>query len=227
MNRIGIITGLASEARCFARRQSDRQLDIACSGADPFRADELARRMAAANCDGLVSFGLAGGLAPDLRCGDLILPESVVSGSSIWPTDDGWRGRLCERLRPETNVLSGAIAGSPALVSTPEDKAALREKTNASAVDMESQAVAAAAAEAKLPFLVVRVIADTYDKAVPAWTTDIISPRGNIRSFAAMMALVANPGDFPRLFTLAKENGQAMSVLRRVASLARGDFGFR
>lgn len=227
MNRIGIITGLASEARCFARRQSDRQLDIACSGADPSRARELAQRMAAANCEGLVSFGLAGGLAPDFRCGDLILPKRVVSGSSVWQSDDGWRDRLSERLRSETNLLTGAIAGSPVLVSTPEKKAELRKESNASAVDMESQAVAAVAAEAKMPFIVVRVIADTYDKAVPAWTANIISPRGNIRSFAAMMAVAANPGDLPRLFALAKDNGQAMSVLRRVASLARGDFGFR
>ena len=214
MPRFGIITGLASETRCFVGSKRD----IACSGANSARARELARRMAADGCAGLVSFGLAGGLDPALRCGDLVLPESVTFGPSVWAVDEAWR----ERLLQELEAVGGAIAGSPTLVATAQMKAELRAQTGAVAVDMESHAVAAVAHEAGLPFVVVRVIADTYEVAVPAWTTNIIGANGKVKALAAMKALAANPSDIPRLFRLAGQNGRAMAVLGRVASFVRG-----
>lgn len=194
------------------------KLDVACSGADSARAGELARGMAANGCEGLVSFGLAGGLDPNLRCGDLVLPDRVISGSSVWAADEEWRQRLLQDL----DIVGGAIAGSSTLVATPQMKADLRRETGAVAVDMESHAVAVAAHEAGLPFVVIRVIADTYEVAVPAWVANIIGRNGKVRLIAAMAALAANPLDIPGVFGLAGQNGRAMAVLRRVATFVGG-----
>jgi len=220
--RLGIITGLESEARCFARWQGDCQLDIARSGADSARASILAQAMASSGCDGLVSFGLAGGLHPDLHCGDLVLPETVICGSAVRPVDEGWRDRLFRRLGTEFNIMGGAIAGSYTLAGSPEEKAALRRETGAIAVDMESRAVAGAG----LPFVVVRVIADTHDKAIPDWATNVIGADGKVFPVAVVKAIFANPGSISRLFSMATENREATTVLRRVATLVQGDFGF-
>ncbi|MBT3360149.1 MAG: hypothetical protein HN403_11040 [Rhodospirillales bacterium] len=222
MPRLGIITGLASEARCLTGWPGDCQLNIACSGADSARATEIAREMAASGCDGLVSFGLAGGLDPGLRCGDLVLPESVIYSDTVWPVDAEWRKRLLGQLSPKIRAVGGAIAGSSALVTSPEEKAALRKDTGAMAVDMESHAIAGA----NLPFIAVRVIADPYDKAVPDWGAGVIGTDGAVMPTAAAKAIFKNLGSFTRLLGVAVENRQAISVLRRVAMLVRGDFGF-
>ena len=68
---------------------------VACSGGSPERARAEAARLAAEGATGLVSFGLAGGLAPELRPGDLVLPETVQApdGRSL-PTDPAWRDNL-------------------------------------------------------------------------------------------------------------------------------------
>ena len=75
---VGVVTGSWVEARCL-RRQDVR---VACSGGSAERARSEAARLVAEGAAALVSFGLAGGLAPELRPGDLLLPETVRSAGA-------------------------------------------------------------------------------------------------------------------------------------------------
>jgi adenosylhomocysteine nucleosidase len=78
----------------------------------------------------LVSFGIAGALAPDLPVGTLIDATRVVdeSGTVLW--EGGPLGAASAR--------TGTILGASRIVDDPAERARLHEQTGAAAVDMES-----------------------------------------------------------------------------------------
>ena len=78
----------------------------------------------------LVSFGIAGALAPDLPVGTVIDATRVVdeSGAVLW------EGAPLGAARART----GTILGASRIVDDPAERARLHERTGAEAVDMES-----------------------------------------------------------------------------------------
>jgi hopanoid-associated phosphorylase len=222
--RVAVVTGLRAEARCL-RGLSVR---VACSGASPERARAAAARLLAEGAAALVSFGLAGGLAPDLRPGDLLLPETVRApdGRSL-PTDSGWRGRL--RARFETGGLrarGGSLAGSERIVGIVAAKRALREASGAMAVDMESHEVAAVARAAGIPFVAIRAVADPYDRVIPQAALEALTPDGHVRVLATLGGVIREPGQLIALVRLGRASAAALATLRRVALLAGVTLGF-
>jgi adenosylhomocysteine nucleosidase len=215
---VGVLTGLRAEARCLRRLN----LRVACSGGSSERARGEAERLVAEGAARLVSFGLAGGLAPELRPGDLILPEIVLApdGRSLAP-DPGWRERLRLALEKRgVRAARGALAGSATVVATLADKQALLETTGAVAVDMESHEVAAAAAAAGIPFLVIRAIADPSDRVVPQAALEALRPDGRVRVLATLGGVIRQPGQLIALLRLGRETAAALAALRRAALLA-------
>ena len=215
---IGVVTGLVAEARCLRQGQNR----FVCTGGDSARARAGAERLVTQDVCALCSFGLAGGLKPDLPSGTLLLPEAVIlpSGDKI-ETETNWRERLdylavSEGLEPKRLT----IAGSDEIVATPAAKKALFEATDAAAVDMESHAVGKVAMEAKLPFVIVRVVADTHDEIIPNAAREGLGEDGQIRPLAVLMELMRRPAETRSLIRLGRESGRALSALKRVASLA-------
>ncbi len=173
---------------------------------------------------GLVSFGLAGGLAGGLAPGDLLIPDAVVlpDGRRIG-TDPAWRARLAATLeRAGMHPHGMAIAGSVHVVATPAAKAALAARSGAAAVDMESVAVAEVAAQAGLPFLVLRTVADRSDQVVPWVAQSAIDGQGEIRHLAVLAGLIGRPWEIGSLMALGRSSARGLASLRRVAALAPG-----
>lgn len=223
--RIGIVTGLISEANCLqsAARAlgADRRPLMFCSGADAGRAAAGIAGMIAEGVSGLLSFGVAGGLDPKLRPGDVIVAEAVIApDGSRYATQAEWRGRVVEAAGGPRQLTVASIAGSDTPVLTRTAKARLHHETGAAALDMESHIAAAAAAAAGLPFLAVRVVADPADRRVPSAALAGIGPDGNVRPFAVIGRLVMKPWEIPSLMRLAEANRAAHAGLRRVAALA-------
>jgi hopanoid-associated phosphorylase len=218
VSALGVVAGYRAEARCL----TGPGLRVLCSGADPDRARSAARRLCDEGVAGLVSFGLAGGLAADLAPGDPLLPETVIlpGGASV-ATDPAWRARLAATLkRAGLNARSGPIAGSERLLATPDAKRALAAQIGALAVDMESHGVAEIAQQAPLPFLVVRAVADGSDQAIPSSVLGAVDARGNIRHLALLGGLIARPWEIFPLIALGRSSGRGLASLRRVAVLA-------
>jgi adenosylhomocysteine nucleosidase len=221
---VAVVAGFQAEAWCL--RALD--LGVAFSGGSAERARSEAERLVAEGAAALVSFGLAGGLAPGLRAGDLLLPETVRSArSASWPVDPVWRERVHARLgaggrEPE----AGALVGSDRVVATATEKRALLEAAGARAVDMESHAVAAVASAAKIPFLVLRAIADPADQVVPQVAREALRPDGAIRIRATFGGLLRQPGELIALFRLARQSALALAALRRGARIAGPGLGF-
>ncbi len=189
-----------------------------CSAARTARAYNQSLELIAEGCQGLVSFGTAGGLMPDLEPGALVLADSVVrDDGKVFQASKPWLERMEKAVDGLGAVTGAAIAGSDTVVANPEAKRVLAAKTSAVAVDMESHAVARAAEEAGVPFLVVRVVADALGRTLPEWILGTVGESGGTRPGAVLSGLAQHPWDLPALVGLAGDNRKAMAALRRVA----------
>jgi adenosylhomocysteine nucleosidase len=216
-NPVAVVTGLLAEARCLR----GLKMRIACTGGSAERAHAEALRLVAGGASALVSFGLAGGLVPELRPGDLLLPETVrsPSGESI-RTHLPWRQRLSSVLQAgSVSISDGTLAGSARVVAVPSDKRALFETTGARAVDMESYVVAEVARNAGIPFVVIRAIADPADRAIPQPALEALRPDGRIRIPAIVGGVIRQPGQLSALVRLGRDTATALATLRRAAAL--------
>lgn len=210
---IGVVTGLVFEARDFR----------AGWGAD---APPLATGLGEAACvaaatlaeDGaraLVSFGLAGGLARGLAPGTAIVADRVVAA-------EGWRLPDTTALADELGACTGTLWAATTPLLTPADKHDAAARSGALAVDMESAHVLATAARYGLPALVVRVVADPAERALPRLAASAARPDGTLDPWATAAALLRYPADWPLVALSARDTARARAGLRRAAAgLAR------
>src|SRR5262245_7728973 len=154
-------------------------------------------RAIAGECRGLISFGVAGGLSPDLRAGTCLVGSTIVCERAQFITDRSWSMNLL-RLIPD--AVHGAIAGvPPPAVAHPEAKRVLHLSTGALAVDNESHLVASVAAAQGLPFAAVRVILDPATRVLPAVALAAIRADGTIDLAALMRSVMRAPSELPTL----------------------------
>lgn len=222
MSRLGIVTGMVAEADRLAaavRSLSEpaRPL-VAAAGGDASRATTQARSFAEAGVSGLVSFGIAGGLDPSLAPGDVVLADRVVApDGTAYSVDERWRLSVAAMLTAIGPVRQGSIVGANRALTRPADKAALHERMAVLAVDMESHAVAAVGAEAGLPVLVLRVVADPASRVVPSCALAGIGADGAQRPFAVLAQLAVHPWEMPALIRIARDTATAMRSLAAAA----------
>lgn len=226
MSRIGVIVGLASEAECLEAIPAEHRPPVAVAGASAARATAAAAQFLDEGCAGLVSFGLAGGLDPDIEPGTVVVADAVLAPDGTrYPADEAWRRALAAKLDGRVLYRTGAIAGSSGSIDGAEAKIALNRRTGALAVDMESHGVAEAARRAGRPFIAVRVVADPATRSIPPWLLAAIDDDGTIRPGVIAGGLFLQPWKVWELIGLARENGRAIAALRRVALHAGPGFG--
>lgn len=218
MNQVGVVTGMVAEARCLPRPVAVGSSAFLCSGGDARSAAACARRLLAEGADGLLSFGLAGGLDPALRAGAVVLAEGVIGpNGERWPADRAWRDALVAIPGPDSLIM-GDVAGSDRPLVSASEKAELFAATHAYAVDMESHAVARVAVENDVPFAVLRAVADTATRTLPRAALSGIGADGRSRPAAVLGQLVLRPWDLPAMLVLALVSARALRVLRRAAA---------
>lgn len=219
MGRIGVITGLAGETDCFTSLPPEQRPPLVCAGARAERAAEGAAALIERGCTGLLSFGVAGGLDPELAPGTVIVADQVVSASGErFAVDALLRERLLAALGGEEAPVVAALAGSQRAVTGVRGKRALRRASGAAAVDMESLAVARVAAAADVPFAALRAIADDGGREVPPWVAAAIGPDGRARAGVVARGLLAHPWQGAAMLRLGRDFARAMRSLRRVAA---------
>jgi adenosylhomocysteine nucleosidase len=220
VSRVGIVTGMVAESGCLSDALSKAAPDarplLYCAAASTERAYAGARALVEQGATALVSFGIAGGLAPDLPPGALVLAEAVLDASGRrWTTATAWRLSL----QDETGAdASGPLLASETAIRTAAEKSELQARTGAIAVDMESGGVARAAEAAGVPFLVVRVVADPASRRLPPSALAGLGPDGRQRPRAVLAALTRRPWDIVELIRLGRDSSTALRRLRRVAS---------
>ena len=205
-----VVSGLRAEARML---RGPNVVEIAGGGDSPRLAADIDRAVA----DGgtrLLSFGIAGGLQPSLAPGAIVVPSFVVDPKGRFETDAASTARLRTAL---PGCDHGAVAGVDDAIADVRGKQALHAATRAVAVDMESHIAARAAARAKLPFAVVRVIADPAGRALPPAALAGMSRDGRTDIAAVLRALLRGPRQLPALVEVALDARRAMAVLAACA----------
>lgn len=212
-----IVVGLAFEARIAA----GPGVHVICSGdgrnlvAKLTAAIEDARKTVP-GCPGIISFGVAGGLAPHLRPGTCVVGSAVVSGSTQMPISAQWSQKLLQTI---PGAVSGMLLGVSAPVANPDEKRALYLRTGAIAVDMESHIVAAVGQAHDLPVAAIRVITDPARRALPASAVAAMRPNGTTNIGAMLRSVLARPRELPALMQTALDARAARATLVRGRNL--------
>jgi len=202
-----IVVGLEFEARIAAGFGTQ----VICSGDGRNLAAKLSRAITE-DCRGLVSFGVAGGLAPQLKPGDCVVACAVLSESGRMEMDTHWSRVL---LRTIPNAIAGTLIGVSAPVADPGSKRALHVRTGAVAVDMESHIVARVGKARGLPVAAIRVITDPSARALPAAAVAAMRPNGTTDIAAVIRALIRQPSQLPALLRTALDARAARASLLR------------
>ena len=129
----------------------------------------------------LVFTGVAGGVAPGLAVGDIVVSTDLVQHDvdvtalgyalgtvpgepASWAADPELRALAVAAAGGlGVGVHEGRVASGDQFVASPEGAARLREAFGATCTEMEGAAVAQVCAKAGLPFVVIRSLSDTAD----------------------------------------------------------------
>lgn len=173
-------------------------------------------------CRGIISFGVAGGLAPHLRPGNWVVASSIVDAQHTRSTDRAWSEKILA-------MIPGAehrpIAGVDCAVATTEAKRRMHVETGAATVDMESHLAARMASIHGLSFAAVRVVIDPAHRAIPDAALAGMRPDGGTSITAVLRELIAGPSQLSGLLRLACDGYAARRALLRVRRLLGPDFG--
>lgn len=149
----------------------------------------------------LVSFGLAGGIAEGLACGDVIDADRVVdaTGAVLWEgAPVGVPG-----------ARTGTLCAVDSVIDDPAERRRLHAVTGALAVDMESGAIARAGRLAGC----VRVVSDTPSRPLDG-LDGAVRDSGELDPVGLVRAFLRSPAGFVRA---AGDGRRALRVLERTA----------
>lgn len=211
-----VVTGMAKEMRLAG----GPGLAAVVSGGDPER---LRRLLAAERVDGyraVLSFGIAGGLDPDLAPGDAVVATGIAAAGARHPAHPALADWLAASLTAGgVRVRLADIAGADAPVLDAAAKAAMRHATGAVAVDMESHIARDFAAERGLMFAALRIVCDPAARSLPPIVAGALRADGGIDHRTLLTNLLRRPAELAALSRLAGEARTSFRVLGRCGNL--------
>lgn len=133
------------------------------------------------NCETLLFSGVAGGINPELKIGDLVIadklcqhdlditafghPNGFVPGGAVFIETTKELNALAKQVAEENNikVLEGTIATGDQFVHSNERKEFINTTFSADALEMEGASVAVVCDALNIPFFILRAISDSAD----------------------------------------------------------------
>lgn len=214
-----IVTGLVQEAKIAA----GPGMTVICSSSDPVQLRSLLADFDPTTVRGVISFGVAGGLDPDLKSGAVVVATEVVASNSRWSASEALSDELIAGAGVgRQKVFRGGLVGVEKVVTGQAGKAALRSEFGAAAVDMESHIAAEFAAKAGLPFAALRVVSDPASRALPEIATTAIKPNGDIDMGKVLRGIARNPLVIRALVSTGRDFNRALRSLRDCRSYLLG-----
>jgi adenosylhomocysteine nucleosidase len=202
------VTGLAREARIAQRA---RAVPVIGGGDAQLLASRLEEAIRA-GAKGIVSFGIAGALAPLLKPGDTVIATHVVHGEERYATDPRWSAVLRQKMSYATTAV---IVGHGEIVSHIDGKRRLFALSGAHAVDTESHIAARIARRHDIPFVAIRTISDAATRGLPPAALVPVTSSGRISITRVLGSVASDPQQIPDLLTTGRETGKAFRALLR------------
>jgi adenosylhomocysteine nucleosidase len=214
---VTVVVGLSFEARIAA----GPGVRILRRGQEGALAEKLDHG-AIGHCLGVISFGIAAGIASHLRPGSVVIASAVADSAMRHATDPVWSKMLLDAIPGASHAL---VAGVDAPVATASDKRLIHRETGAASVDMESHLAARLAADHGLPFAVLRVVADPAHRDLPDAALAGMRPDGTTDVTGVLRALAGSPSQVSPLMRVAIDVAVARSALVRSRQLLGQRFG--
>lgn len=214
MADVVILFALHRERMPFWRSFADRQrlavpglawdcgrVQIVHGGYGPKRMSETLDWLLPRQPGVIVLAGFSGGLAPDLRVGDLVTASEIVTDDDILPVSFSPAG-----------VRAGRIYAASEIRSLTAEKMSDYARTGSLAVDLESASVARRCQAAGISFGCLRAISDEAQQTLPHELPQIT--RGeSIRPWRLLLGLIRRPGLLLDLIGLARATSLAARSL--------------
>lgn len=221
---VGIVVALPEELSTLtaARLQRGETCRLGSSyisycGAGMANAETAAKQLVEKGVQVLISWGCAAGLSPEAKPGDLLLATQVIDSQRCFDADPAIRMQLQQVLAGNMTLHTGTLYTSATLVELSLDKQHLYADTAATALDMESVAIANVAHEAQLPIAVIRSIADPVTMDLPQAVAQALNADGEVSLPKLLAHLCRHPGEIPALIKLGTHFKAAQKTLKTVA----------
>jgi len=171
---------------------------------------------------GILSFGVCGGLAPDLQPGQWIVASSILFRDEFHDTDRRWSQSLLQLL-PSARYAPIASVEYP--LPHGEQRALFYASTGAVVSDMESHFGARLAAACRLPFAACRVVLNPAHRVLPPAAL-LKLKQGSPDLRAILRSAIAEPRQVRHLIRLALDASIATACLRQAKLLLGPNLGF-
>jgi adenosylhomocysteine nucleosidase len=159
-------------------------------------------------CDHVLVVGIAGGIDPGLRIGDVVVPAVVVDGRNGTEYS-------CTPLGPRSPA--GRVISSDDLLSDTDEQAALAAQ-GVTAVDMETGAVAAVCQARGIPWTAFRGISDHgVEDGVDDSVLALSRPDGTANTGAVARYVLTKPWRVPTLARLGRDMQRAVDAAVRAS----------
>lgn len=228
--RLGILSALPQEAQVITTNSKlcepfavANGISLVRSGIGERNASHGAAKLLETGANALLSFGVCGGIDPEIKTGGILIPTVVSNGEESIQTSTNWRTALEKKLEID-GLISSTLWYTSKPVLDPKDRKTLFDESGAQGIDMESLAVARVAEEAGLPFVAIRVVLDDAFTRLPRLATVAVDEWGELQLSRLLIGILRNPFEVPALMRLAGQLREAVRVLRKIYGRAGPGF---
>lgn len=231
-SKIVIICALKEECAAVEAGLSPEfrdRFELIRAGVGPISAARIAKELAAREHppELIVSTGFCGGLADDLKVGDVVVGSEIMGTHEPHPpvseidsfttrrnAGGGFEQFVCEVLHRQgiKPYLARLICTDDAVV-TSEQKRALAKDFCVQAVDMESYALVSNSDSTHTRVIFMRAVSDAVNDELPAEVGEFLNEQGNVRLGKITRFVLKKPSNIKRLMELKKRSDIAAKSL--------------
>ena len=164
----------------------------------------------------ILLLGVAGGLDPSLKVGQVVAAARVFDGEHPAPPPDPAGLAAMTTL----GIPTAAVITVPRIVTRPRDKARLWQNLGGerpAVVDLESAALAHAAATAGVPYLILRAVSDGAHDTLPPFLARCQRTDGSTNQAKVALAALLSPRSIPELLRLRRRVERCSAALANTA----------
>ena len=169
----------------------------------------------------IISAGFCGGISAELQVGDVvvatvlaIVSENVLKEVPVTIPAIG-RAFVSRQAGEGQRVFAGLFATTTVIMQKSRLAALLPAGAQFPVVEMESAAIALAAAEYGIPFVGLRTVSDPFDEELGFSLDEFCDNRMRIRIPRVLLTIARKPRIIPQLIRLARNSRVAAASLSR------------
>jgi len=169
--------------------------------------------------DLLISAGFCGGIAPELRVGDVAVSRElcIVADGAVRqvPVEVAAAGRtfVARQAAAGARVFASLFAGTPAIMAKKQLASLLPPGAPCPVVEMESSAIAIVAVEHGIPFMGIRTVSDPANEELGFSLDEFTDKSLRIRPHRVALTILRKPWIIPQLIRLARNSRIAAASL--------------